>query len=112
MEEVTVYQFQAKTIKGMGYSHLPGCNFHHKENMPGYLLVQRGREQCGLNLNPTCESEVKLLSRVRLFATLWTIAYQASPSTGFSRQGCWSGLPFPSPGDLPDTGIELGSPAL
>ena len=45
---------------------------------------------------------VKSLSRVRLFVTLWTVAYQASPSMGFSRQEYWSGLPFPSPGDLPD----------
>ena len=57
-------------------------------------------------------SEVKSLSRVRLFATPWTVAYQASPSMGFSRQEYWSGLPFPSPGDLPDPGIEPGSPAL
>ena len=55
---------------------------------------------------------MKSLSRVRLFATLWTVAYQASPSMGFSRQEYWSGLPFPSPGDLPDSGIEPGSPAL
>ena len=39
-------------------------------------------------------SEVKSLSRVRLFATPWTVAYQAPPSMGFSRQECWSGLPF------------------
>ena len=44
--------------------------------------------------------------------TLWTVAYQASPSMGFSRQEYWSGLPFPSPGDLPDSEIEPGSPAL
>ena len=44
--------------------------------------------------------------------TPWTVAYQAPPSMGFSRQECWSGLPFPSPGDLPDPGIEPGSPAL
>ena len=56
--------------------------------------------------------KVKSLSRVRLFATPWTVAYQASPSIGFSRQGHWSGLPFPSPGDLPDPGIKPGSPAL
>ena len=49
---------------------------------------------------------------VRLFATPWTVAYQAPLSMGFSRQECWSGLPFPSPGDLPDPGIEPGSPAL
>ena len=41
-----------------------------------------------------------------------TIAYQAPPSLGFSRQEYWSGLPFPSPGDLPNPGIELGSPVL
>ena len=52
------------------------------------------------------------LSRVRLFVTPWTVAYQAPPSTVFSKQECWSGLPFPSPGDLPDPGIEPGSPAL
>ena len=46
------------------------------------------------------------LSRVGLFATLWTVAYQAPLSMGVSRQGYWSGLPFPSPGDLPDPGIE------
>ena len=45
-------------------------------------------------------------------ATPWTVAYQASQSMGFSRQEYWSGLPFPSPGDLPDPGIEPGSPAL
>ena len=56
--------------------------------------------------------KVKLLSRVRLSATSWTVAYEAPPSMGFSRQGYWSGLPFPSPGDLPDLGIEPGSPAL
>ena len=48
--------------------------------------------------------KAKLLSRVRLFATPWTVAYQASLSMGFSRQEYWSGLPFPSPGDLPDPG--------
>ena len=57
-------------------------------------------------------SEVKSLSHVRLFATPWTIAYQAPPSMGFSRQEYWSGLPFPSPGDLPDPGIKPRSPAL
>ena len=55
---------------------------------------------------------MKLLSRVQLFATPWTVAFQASPSMGFSRQEYWSGLPFPSPGDLPNPGMEPGSPAL
>ena len=59
-----------------------------------------------------CAHEVKLLSRVRLFETSWTVAYQDPQSIGFSRQEYWSGLPFPSPGDLPDAGIEPGSPTL
>ena len=52
------------------------------------------------------------LSPVQLFMTPWTVAHQAPLSMGFSRQEYWSGLPFPSPGDLPDPGMELGSPAL
>ena len=56
--------------------------------------------------------KVKLLSHVQLFATSWTVAYQAPPSMGFSRQECWTGLPFPSPGDLPGPGIKPGFPAL
>ena len=60
----------------------------------------------------TVKVKVKSLSRVRLFVTPWTVAYQAPPSMGFSRQEYWSGLPFPSPGDLPDPGIEPGSPAF
>ena len=56
--------------------------------------------------------KVKSLSHVRLFATPWTVAHQAPPPMEFSSQEYWSGLPFPSPGDLPDPGIEPGSPAL
>ena len=57
-------------------------------------------------------SEVKSLTRVQLFATPGTVAYQAPLSMGFSRQEYWSGLPFPSPGELPDPGIKPRSPAL
>ena len=53
--------------------------------------------------------KVKLLSRVQLFVTPWTVAYQASQSIGFSRQQYWSGLPFPILGDLSDLGIKLAS---
>ena len=45
-------------------------------------------------------------------ATPWTVAYHAPLPVGFSRQEYWSGLPFPSPGDLPNPGIEPGSPTL
>ena len=55
---------------------------------------------------------VKSLSRVRLFATPCTAAYHTPPSMGFSKQEYWRGLPFPSPDDPSDTGIEPGSPAL
>ena len=56
--------------------------------------------------------KVKSLSRVRLFETPWTVTYQVPLSMGFSRQEFWSGLPFPSPGDLSNPGIEPRSPAL
>ena len=55
---------------------------------------------------------MKSLGHVQLFARPWTVAYQAPPSMGFSRQEYWSGVPFSSPGDLPNPGIEPGSPAL
>ena len=56
--------------------------------------------------------KVKSLSRVWLFVTPWSVAYQAPLSMGFSRQEYWSGVPLPSPGVLPDPGIEPRSPAL
>ena len=56
--------------------------------------------------------KVKSLSCVQVFATPWMVAYQAPRSMGFSRQEYWSGLPFPSPGDLPNPGITPGTPAL
>ena len=56
--------------------------------------------------------KVKLLSGVRLFVTLWTAAHQAPLSMGFFRQEYWSGLPFPSPGDLPEPGIKPRSPSF
>ena len=56
--------------------------------------------------------QMKLLSCVQLIVITWTVAYQASPSMGFSRQEYWSGLPFPCPGDLPNPGIEHRSPTL
>ena len=56
--------------------------------------------------------KVKSLSHVPLFVTPWSVAYQVPPSLGFSRQEYWSGLLFPSPGDLPNPGIEPRSPTL
>ena len=72
-----------------------------------YTRIKKGR------VASTVEREGKgSLSVVQLFTTPWTVACQAPPSTGFSRQGYWSGLPFTSPGDLPDPEIEPRSPAL
>ena len=53
-----------------------------------------------------------VLRHIQFFATQWTVTCQAPMSMGFSKQAYWSGLPFPSPGDLPDPGIEPVSPAL
>ena len=63
-------------------------------------------------LSEKVKVKVKSLSPVWLFATPWTVTYQAPQSMGFSRQEYWSELPFPSPGDLPNPGIEPRSPAL
>ena len=57
-------------------------------------------------------SSVQSLSRVRLIAIPWTVARQAPLPMGFSRQEYWSGLPFPSPEDLPDPGMEPRSPTF
>ena len=56
--------------------------------------------------------DMKSLSHVQLFVTPWTVAHHAPLSMGLSRQEYWSGLPFPSPEDLPDPGIKPRSPAL
>ena len=66
--------------------------------------------QCGIG--GKWKVKVKLLSHVRFFVTQWTVAYEFPPSMGFSQQEYWSGLPFPTPDDLPDPGIKPGSPAL
>ena len=77
--------------------------------------ICQGWQQTALVLHVTNQylwSEVKLLSHLQLFATPWTVAYQAPPTIGFSRQEYWSGLPFPSPGDLPNPGIKPRFPTL
>ena len=74
------------------------------ERMEKYIPCKREAKE-SWNSNPP-NRQVKLLSRVQLFATLWTVAYQAPPSMGFSRQGYWSGLPFPSPTDKIDLNIK------
>ena len=78
-----------------------------------HLSLNQGRIDCYKVTKISCtlrqsESEVTQL----LFATPWTVAYQDPPSMGFSRQEYWSGVPLYSPEDLPNPGIEPGSPAL
>ena len=83
------------------------------EKLPSTKLVPDAVNGWGLlDLLVKMKVGVKSLSRVQLFATQWTVAYQPPPSMGFSRHEYWSGLPFPSPGDLPDPGIKPGSPTL
>ena len=84
-------------------------------NSQSLLILRWNRSDGGGRgdfLGPGRKKEMKSLSRIRLFATPWTVAYQAPPSVGFFRQEYWSGLPFPSPEDLPDPEIDSGSPAL
>ena len=77
--------------------------------IPG-ILQARTLEWVAISFNAwKWKVKVKSLSRV---ATPWTAAYQAPPSVGFSRQEYWSGLPSPSPGDLPNPGIKPRFPAL
>ena len=74
-----------------------------KENM--IIRGEHSVPKAAVSFYVTC-----MLSHVQLFANPWTVARQASLSMGFSRQEYWSGLPFPSPGDLPDSGMEPTSP--
>ena len=88
----------------------------HQEHMHWAILEEilkqnKTNKKVHLNSRPVLEfylayAMLSCFSHVRLFATLWTVARQAPLSTGFSRQEHWSGLPCPSPGDLPDPGIE------
>ena len=96
----------------MGCHFLLQGIFLTQESNPGLLHCRQILYQLNGKGSPMILLKVKSLSRVQLFATPCTVAYQAPPSMGFSRQECWSGLPFPSPRDLPDPGIEPRSPAF
>ena len=92
----------------------PSClKTHFQDKITAWLRahIWHKMELCWLQAH-NYKVKVKSLSRVWLFATPWTVAYQAPLSMGFSRQEHWSALPFPSPGDLPDPGIEPGSSAF
>ena len=97
---------------GQEESDMIDYHFHFSWTINSVVIVSGGQQRDSAIQIHESKMKVKSLSRVQLFATPWTVAYQAPPSMGFSRQECWSGLPFPSPGDLPDPGIEPRSPAL
>ena len=91
--------------------------WHSSKAFTDHCLTSRVHDQCYWPFQAGWERSLRenasMLSRcsqVQLFATPWTVARQAPPSMGFSRQEYWSGLPFPFPGDLPDLGIEPRSP--
>ena len=89
-------------------------DWHHTSESMGLRFDYVCSGTCNLYLEKWKKVKVKLLSHVWLFATPWTVAYQGPQFVEFSRQEYWSGLPFPSPGDLPnpDPGIRPVSPAL
>ena len=100
-----------------------GGNYYHKKRSIGELGKKQNTDTLQLKLLLLCFimhrnnsaallCVCKLLSRVQLFATPWTVAHQAPLSMRFSRQEYWSELPCLSTGDLPDPGIKAGSPAL
>ena len=82
----------------------------HMRKMMVHALDEHGTQ--ALNSNQRSRWWAWVLSHVQFFETPWTVAHQTPLSMGFSRQEYWSGLPFLSPGELPNPGIEPRSPAL
>ena len=95
---------------GIGCHSLLQGIFPTQGSNPGLLHGRQILYRLSYQRSPKKAVKVKLLSHVRPLATPWTGAYQASLSMGFPRQEYWDGLPFPSPRDLPDPGIEPGVP--
>ena len=96
-------------VKGFGVVNKAEVDIFHELSCFFFDLTDIGNLISGSSEKE--KAKVKSLSHVRL-CNPWTVAYQAPLSMGFSRQEYWNGLPFPSSGDLPDPGIESGSPAL
>ena len=105
-KEKVIYK---KTLQlGTSVHQLPeeerrGGTYHHHHTVSNRLVFRT---------HESVRSESSSSIHVRLFVIPWTVARQAPLSVEFFRQGHWSGLPFPTPGDLPDPGIEPGSPAM
>ena len=108
-----VFVFRKYILKLYVYVFLSKCIIYVYK----YTCIYRGqrereRENKWSKVYQLMMQKVKSLSRVQLFVTPQTVAYQAPLSMGFSRQECWSGLPFPSPGDFPNPRIEPRFPTL
>ena len=97
----TKQQQQLTTLLKAYLSLLDDIRPHTGVELDAFTLGMPSRS---LNLKVCIVLHVSLLSRVQLFTTPWTVAYEALPSMGFSRQEYLSGFPFPSPGDLPNPG--------
>ena len=98
---------QTNFLKTQWKNKNPRTRNHRREKQKAQQTSEKMCNLCNLRFK-FIRKKVKLLSCVQLFATPWTVAYQAPPSMGFSRQEYRSGLPFPSPGDLPNQGLNLG----
>ena len=122
-----IQQVRGRAPKGASSSHLTipswgrqgtsAASPAHRGESQGQALLKWNKRQSSTTdvfhfsrsswvNNTMCAHTLSRFSRVRLFATPWTVAHQAPLSTGFSRQEYWSGLPCTSPGDLPDPGIK------
>ena len=96
-----IYSLLNESLLSASYAGHPVSKTEESPVFKEFIVCERKKEK-----------KVKLLSRVWLFATSWTVTYQAPQSMEFSRQEYWSVLPFLSLGDLPDPGIQPGSPTL
>ena len=112
---VTCFIFSGAPVIGTGFTPLvSACSWSvcvtDCESGDSLMHSRQIGQPCWMHLLHVCV--LSRFSPVRLFVTLWTVAHQAPVSMEFSRQEYWSGLPFPSPGDLPDPGIKPMSLAL
>ena len=91
----------------LGRTFPVGCGRH--KGHQGWIVGEPTQLFRSLKLLQECDTAIKVksLSHVGLFVTPWTVAYQVPPSMGFSRQEHWSGVPLPSPGDVPDPGTQV-----
>ena len=110
---ITLNCFSGRLPENLPHHFVFFLVFYPALHLKHILLFEFVRIASCVFVNVVKESESEVAqSCPTLFVTPWTVAHQAPPSMGFSRQEYWSGLPFPSPGDLPNPGIEPTSPAL